>query len=330
MVNLREYVLVLEAREPLSYGEETIGIKMLAKRINLYLPERGTIIAIPAVLGNALRGVLRDVMAEAFIEEVLKHVKKPEWHAGALLTLFSGGMLRGEQRVERVTAAAVAERVAQVVRLLTPLSIMGCALPGIMVPSKVKLATFYPACEETRTLIDDLVERVEDEKLKGALKKSLEQSVENFIIDVQMMRKDDTMKVLQLTRARGIKVTGLEEAVPEGEEAKKAKASEERPPAVQMLFYRQALAPGTLLIGKLTELMPLSQEELGLLFLSLERLSAVGGAIARGFGEVVIRNLPEAPEGTVEAFRNFVGEHAEEISDYLAKSPEKWLVRPKK
>lgn len=326
MSNLREFVLVLEAREPLSYGEESVGIKMLAKRINLYLPEREAIIAIPVVLGNALRGVLRDIMAETFIEEVLSHLgKKPKWHAGALLTLFSGGLLRGEQRAERVTAAIVATRVAQVVKMLTPLSIMGCALPGVMVPSKIKLTTFYPVCEEVKALIYDLIERVEDEELKKKLKRSLEQSVENFIIDVQMMRKDDTIKMMQLAKAKGVEITGLEEAVPEGEEVKKAKTSEERPPAVQMLFYRQALAPGTFLIGKLTELMPLSQEELGLLLISLKKLSAVGGAVARGFGEIVVRNLPEVPDDIIEAFKTFVSEHAEEISSYLSKSPEDWL-----
>ena len=322
MADAREFVLVLEAKEPLSYGEETVGIKMLAKRISLYLPEDGRIIAVPVVLGNAIRGVLRDIMAETFIEEVLAHLEeKPTWHAGALIALFSGGLLRGEERVERVTAANVARRVADVMKKLLPLSIMGCALPGIMVPSKIKITTFFPVCEEAKALVVDLVERVGDEGLKDRLRRALEQSIEDLIVDVQMMRKDDTMKIMQLTEARGIEITHLERAVPEEAEGSRR---QERP-AVQMLFYRQALAPGTFLIGRLVELMPLSEEELGLLFLSLRRLSAVGGAVARGFGEIAIHNLPEPPEEVINAFREYVREHAEDISKHLAESPETWV-----
>ena len=321
MTDLKEFVLVLEAKEPLSYGEESVGIKMLAKRINLYLPESGRVITIPVVLGNAIRGALRDVMAEVFIEEVLSNLKeKPTWHAGALITLFSGGLLKGEAGAERITAAKVAERVTNVMRRLLPLSVMGCALPGIMVPSKIKITTFYPVCEETRTLVSDLVEEVEGD-LKARLKKALDRSVEDLIIDVQMMRKDDTIKVMQLAEARGIEITGLEKAVPE--EAESSRRPERQ--AVQMLFYRQALAPGTFLIGKLTELMPLSQEELGLLFLSLGRLSSIGGAVARGFGEIAIHNLPKLPKEAIDAFRSFVREQADVISKHMAESPEKWV-----
>lgn len=317
MIGFKEMVLVLEAKEPLSYGEETVGIKMLAKRTNLYLPEEGKIIAVPVILGNAIRGVLRDIMAETFIEEVLDHLEeKPEWHAGALITLFSGGLLRGEERAERVTAADIANKVADTMKKLLPLSIMGCALPGVMVPSKIKITVFYPVCKETGALVVDLIEKVENANLKNKLKKALDQSIEDLIIDVQMMRKDDIIKIMQLTKARGIKITGLQEAEGTG--------SQERP-TVQMLFYRQALAPGTLLIGKLTELMPLSQEELGLLFLSLRRLSAVGGAVARGFGEIAIHNLPDPLEEALDAFRTYVKEHAKEISEYLAQSPESWI-----
>ena len=137
------------------------------------------------------------------------------------------------------------------------------------------------------------------------------------------MRKDDTIKMMQLAEARGIEITGLERALPaEGESQRRQERQ-----AVQMLFYRQALAPGTFLIGKLAELMPLSQEEWGLLFLSLKRLSAVGGAVARGFGEIAIHNLPEPPKEIVNAFREYVKEHAREISSYLAESPETWTRR---
>jgi len=321
-MNLREHISVLETREPLSYGEETVGIKMLVKRINIYSPEQEKILAIPVILGNALRGILRDIMAEIFLNEVLKHVseKPPEWHAGALLTLFSGGLLKGEERVERVTAADVAKKVADLLEKLIPLSIMGCALPGVMIPSKVKISIFYPVCNETYPLIEDLIDKIGDETLKLKLNSAKNISIEDLIMDVPMMRKDDTLKIMQLMGTKDVKVTGFEKALPEGAE----KTREPRAP-VQMLFYRQALAPGTLLIGKINELIPLRQEELGLLLLSFERFKAVGGAIARGFGEIIAYNLPEPCRDVKKAFSDFVGEHIAEISQYLSESPDEWL-----
>ena len=55
------YVLVLRSREPISYGEESIGVKTLVKKISILLPEQGEVIQVPVILGNGFRGVLRDV-----------------------------------------------------------------------------------------------------------------------------------------------------------------------------------------------------------------------------------------------------------------------------
>lgn len=320
-MELRSLVLVLEAREPLSYGEESVGIKMLIKRISLYLPEEGRVISVPVVLGNALRGVLRDTMAEVFIEELLKHIRRPRWHAGSLVVLFSGGLLKAVERGERAMSGQIAARIAELLKYLLPLSIMGCALPGRMVPSKIKVSTFYPVCSETRPLVQDLVAQVGSSPLRGRLDKALGCPIDDLILDVQLMRKDDILKILQMARARGLELTHVEEVG--AEEGPRARGK-----AVQMLFYRQALAPGTLLIGKISELMPLRDEELGLLFLALRRLSAVGGAIARGFGEVMLHpayDVPEADEAEA-AFRSFIEESAATISEFLSRSPEEWIA----
>ena len=327
MTELRDYVFVIEAREPLSYGEETVGVKMLIKRINLFLPEKG-LISIPVILGNAIRGVLRDIMAEVFIEETRSNLKgKPTWHAGALITLFSGGLLRGEERMERITAADIAQKISNLLKKLLPLSIMGCALPGIMVPSKIKVSIFYPVCKETEILIRDLVQKITDAELRAKLENAMKYSVEDFIIEVQMMRKDDTIKIVKLIESKDISLKGIEKPLEsKRENSKETSESKERRP-VQMLFYRQALAPGTLLIGKLNELMPLSKEERGLLILSMRKLNAIGGAVARGFGEIMIYNLPEDSDKDVQAFREFIRKNAEQISKYLAMSPDNWVKK---
>jgi len=321
---LRSYVLVFEAKEPISYGEESVGLKTIAKRISLYLPEDEKVVSIPAILGNAVRGVLRDVMSEVFIEEVLKHVEAPEWHAGALVALFSGGLLRTRERAERATSGRIAVRVAELLRYILPFSIMGCALPGLMVPSKVKVSVFYPVCEETKALIEDLMseEQIQgNQEIREKLSKAVDRKVEDLMMEVQLMRKDDTIKIVQISQTRNIRLAGLEEV---GIRPSRVESEEEVREAVQMLFYRQALAPGTLFIGRVCELMPLRGEELGLLSLSLKRLSAVGGAIARGFGHIVVHNLPDL-EDEERMFGEFVEENAETISGLLGRSPDDWV-----
>ena len=46
---MKMYVLVLRSREPISYGEEAVGIKTLIKRISILLPEQGEILQVPVI-----------------------------------------------------------------------------------------------------------------------------------------------------------------------------------------------------------------------------------------------------------------------------------------
>ncbi len=306
--------LKLKAKEPLSIGFESIGTTMLLYKLPV-IKDTGDVLEIPIIPGNSIRGVFRDAMVMQFLQDVKQNQNKNdelEVNAGTLMTLFSGGILAkaGEQELN---ARIVLEKMKSYVKPLLPLSIMGCALAKFMVPSKLKFGIGYPIVEETQNLIDDLIK--DEPKVK----------LEDILISVQMMRKDDKVKMSQLDQL-GIQ-TNLEEldeimglTEEEGDYQKKTKES-----AVQQRFVREAVAPGTTFVTYIEELIPLTEAEWGLVFKTLENLSSVGGSICRGFGkiEVEIKNMKdENVQKYKQAYEKFIGEKLNAIINALKASPE--------
>ncbi len=306
--------LKLKAKEPLSIGFESIGTTMLLYKLPV-IKDTGDVLEIPIIPGNSIRGVFRDAMVMQFLQDVKQNQNKNdelEVNAGTLMTLFSGGILAkaGEQELN---ARIVLEKMKSYVKPLLPLSIMGCALAKFMVPSKLKFGIGYPIVEETQDLIDDLIK--DEPKVK----------LEDILISVQMMRKDDKVKMSQLDQL-GIQ-TNLEEldeimglTEEEGDYQKKTKES-----AVQQRFVREAVAPGTTFVTYIEELIPLTEAEWGLVFKTLENLSSVGGSICRGFGkiEVEIKNMKdEDVQKYKQAYEKFIGEKLNDIINALKASPE--------
>ena len=306
--------LKLKAKEPLSIGFESIGTTMLLYKLPV-IKDTGDVLEIPIIPGNSIRGVFRDAMVMQFLQDVKQNQNKNdelEVNAGTLMTLFSGGILAkaGEQELN---ARIVLEKMKNYVKPLLPLSIMGCALAKFMVPSKLKFGIGYPIVEETQDLIDDLIK--DEPKVK----------LEDILISVQMMRKDDKVKMSQLDQL-GIQ-TNLEEldeimglTEEEGDYQKKTKES-----AVQQRFVREAVAPGTTFVTYIEELIPLTEAEWGLVFKTLENLSSVGGSICRGFGkiEVEIKNMKdEDVQKYKQAYEKFIGEKLSDIINALKASPE--------
>ncbi len=197
------YVLVLRSREPISYGEESIGVKTLIKRISILLPEQGEVIQVPVILGNGFRGVLRDVMTNVFLERVAKIAKENNKNvkvdARVLLLMLSGGVLtrRGD---EQVTAKNI-DNLRQKSGFLLPLNIMGFALSNVMIPSKIKVSVFYPICRETLPLIQDLVDQAKNRDGQSIIdiNKFSSMSVKNLVDEVQMMHKDDIAKLANIS-----------------------------------------------------------------------------------------------------------------------------------
>ncbi|OWJ54733.1 RAMP superfamily CRISPR-associated protein [Pyrodictium delaneyi] len=337
------YVLVLRSREPISYGEESVGIKTLIKRISILLPEQGEVLQVPVILGNGLRGVLRDTMTNVFLEKVAEIAKKNNKNvdvdARVLLLMLTGGVLR-RRGEEQVTAKSI-DNLRQKTGVLLPLNIMGFALSNVMIPSKIKVSVFYPVCSETFALVKDLIDQVKDETDIDFDKLSTV-SIRNLIDEVQMMHKDDVSKLTNISLP-GIKITNIGQAdtirgrqVQEtrGEEESESQQGqqEERVRArLQAIFQREYVVPGTVFIGFISEIVPLSDAERELLALSVRKLKGsggVGGAVARGFGSFSIEynDLDKLiPSGNSSKLDSFIESNLDKILEVLKSNPEEWL-----
>ena len=311
------YILVLRSREPISYGEESVGIKTLIKRVSILLPEQGEVVQVPVILGNGLRGVLRDIMTNVFLEKVAEILnntnnnKEIEIDARVLLLMLTGGVLtrRGE---EQVTAKSI-DKLRQRTEVLLPLNIMGFALTNVMIPSKIKVSVFYPVCSETSALTKDLIDQVKD-KTNIDFDKLSSTSVRHLIDEVQMMHKDDVSKLTNISLPK-VKLTNVDKA----------------DTRLQAIFQREYVVPGVAFIGFISEIVPLSDAERELLALSIKRLkesSGIGGAVARGFGSFSIEyndldNL--ISNSTPSKLDEFIKSNLEGILNALNSNPEEWL-----
>jgi len=344
------YVLVFRNREPLSYGEESIGTKTLVKRVSILLPEEGSEpIQIPMILGNGIRGILRDIITQVFLERVAKvagkgkeEKKEVEVDARLLLLMMSGGTLKereGKQRAvkekegvegeekERAAAGEVAagviKNIREKVNLLPPLSMMGFALANVMIPSKIKVSLFYPVCYETYNLINDLVDMIRGSVSTVDFEKLKQVRIKDLVGEVQMMRKDDKSKLATLS-IEGVNISNISEFKLASEE------EEEKKEAIQMRFQREYVVSGTVFIGYISEIFPLTPPEKELLALGINRMKeiGVGGAIARGFGSFSLEynGLGSVlPSGNKSILEEFIEKNLNNILEILRSNPEEWL-----
>jgi len=337
------YVLVLRSREPISYGEESIGIKTLIKRISILLPDQAEVIQVPVILGNGFRGVLRDTITNVFLEKVAEiaknNNKKVEVDARVLLLMLTGGILR-RRGEEQVTAKSI-DNLRQRIEVLLPLNIMGFALSNVMIPSKIKVSVFYPICKETFALVKDLIDHVK-EKTNIAFDKLSSVSLRKLIDEVQMMHKDDISRLTNIS-LQEVELVNIDQAdTIRGRQVQEARGNEESEPPqglqeegvrarLQALFQREYVVPGTVFIGFISEIVPLSDAERELLKLSIEKLkrsSGVGGAVVRGFGSFSIEyneldNL--IPNSSSSKLDEFINRNLDKILEILKSNPEEWL-----
>ncbi len=293
-------VLKMTALEPISVGFESIGIETLIYKIPI-VKENGEVLDVPIIPGNSLRGILRDEMTMQFIEDVLAQKSDIQFHIGSLISMFSGGVL-GKEKQSEITGTNIKNIMDNYVKYLLPLSIMGVALKKIMIPSKIKVGIAYPLTEETKELIEDLIDRKEDNSELPKLK-----DIESSML---MTRKNDETKIRQLD----IDIVGETEEFT-GEDTK-----------VQQRFFRQVVIPGTIFYSYVEEIIPLTDYEKGLLIKSIERLTKVGGSSVRGLGKVKVEIIGidnNSKEGYIQKYKEFIQDNIDNIAKALQKDPVK-------
>ncbi|WP_448579736.1 RAMP superfamily CRISPR-associated protein [Thermosphaera sp.] len=331
------YVLLIQAHEPISYGEESVGIKTLIKKVSILLPERHEIIEVPVIFGNGVRGVLRDVLAYTFLNKVVEVAKNRnesvEVDARLLLLMLTGGVLR--RREETPITAKEINDLKEKVKLLPPLNIMGFAIANVMVPSKIKVSTFYPICSETYDLVGDLIDKIEND-LKNYIGKFKEIPLKKLVSEIQMMHKDDVSRLVNVL-PQDVKVSNIDKIdtmrgtslrVSEGEGSEKESTREREKSSLQALFQREYVLPGTLYIGYISEIVPLAGHEIELLKLAIENISGLGGAVTRGFGafKMLYSDFEHThnKEGDSE-LKKFIEDNFNKILSNLKTNPEEWL-----
>jgi CRISPR/Cas system CSM-associated protein Csm3 (group 7 of RAMP superfamily) len=292
--------ILLKAKEPLSVGMESMGIRTLLYKLPVIL-KNGEIIEIPIIPGNTFRGMIRDTMSKKFILDICEQSANTgssqiNVDAGTALTMFSGGILKKRGQSSKTT---IQELIGEYARYLLPLSILGFAFSNTIVPGKVKVGCGYPLTRETEEIVKDIY--WEDTNL----------TIEDILTTVLLTRKNDIGKISQIHQ---IKLN--EETIDNylGEDTETG--------ALQQRMEREAVIPGTQFVTFIRDVLPLRPEEKGLLWATLEEIKSIGGGIARGFGEVELSLIDgEGTEETKTAYTKFIKENRDNILVQLNKSP---------
>ena len=289
--------IIMTAKEPLSVGLESIGIKTLLYKIPVVL-KNGKSFEIPIIPGNSFRGILRDTMSLCFIKDISNRVSsKIEIDAGTALTMFSGGLLsrRGESKVDSVIGL-----IEEYTYHLLPLSILGFAVSNTIIPGKIKVGCGYPVIKEIKELIDDLYPQ------------EITLSLENIYTSILLTRKDDTEKISQID-LMNINWDSIGAPSTEGEV---------ETGALQQRMEREAVIPGVEFVTFIRDILPLRPEEQGLIWRTLEEIRSVGGSIARGFGEIEISFLnQETKEESKRKYEEFMENNKDKIITLLNSTP---------
>lgn len=298
--------ILLTAKEPLSVGLESIGIKTLLYKLPVVL-RNGVIMEIPVIPGNSFRGVLRDTMSKRFILDVCRvgSEEKIEVDPGTALSMFSGGILSKPKRSdkkpgEKSKEDSIYTLIEGHAQYLLPLSILGFAVSNTIVPGKIKVGCGYPVVRETKELIEDLY--WEDTGIELA----------NICTTVLLTRKNDLEKISQIHEIEYNK-----------DEAKDyLKREEKEAGALQQRMEREAVIAGTRFVTFIRDILPLKPEEEGLLLKTIGEIKSVGGSTARGLGEVKLSILnKQTREDAEKKYETFIQKNIEKIREQLRKSP---------
>lgn len=261
-------------------GGQSFGIETKLRRERFVQPD-GSVEEVPVLSGNGLRGMLRDrgmwQMCRALgygVDE--ENGKVRGLSLSAFYLLFSGGAL-GEG-----TTAGIDVDYARKLRHLIPLiSIFGGAVGNQILPGKLKVGKAIPICAETLHL---LPKSYREQFAQPA-------SIWDFLQAEMYTRKDDERNEKLRTVIEGKARLQLEGARQESSLPVASRATEEKRPPQQMMYYVETFAAGTPFHWKLT-LEDVSEVEYDAFMTCLaefSKLPYVGGKSAVGLGEVAIR-----------------------------------------
>lgn len=138
--------MVLEAREPISHSESTIGNTQVVARRKVVMPN-GRMARVPIVSGDTIRHGLREAASYALLEAAGMLDARCLSEA-ALRFLFNGGMVGG---APKDTVRMEEERRMR--ELLPHLPLLGGCVGNRIVPGKVECGEALLVCDETMAMM---------------------------------------------------------------------------------------------------------------------------------------------------------------------------------
>lgn len=127
-----------------AFGDVDTGNIVAARRIPVAMPD-GRIVQVPAVSGNALRGVMRRVVMRNLFDRLglTPEALGARPYQRLYAALANGGHLEGSE-------AAVNPAQREALRTaLPPLSLFGAALYTYLLPGRMEVGIAWPVCRET-------------------------------------------------------------------------------------------------------------------------------------------------------------------------------------
>lgn len=139
-----------EAQTPISHGsDEDFGMEQRLRTIEMTVRENGNLYHedIPVISGNSLRGQLRDLLAEDFLDRISGDDEPVEVGDTLSNALWAGGSLErtaGPGKLNRRMLNGIREHIP-------PLSLLGTAISDQMVEGRLNMGMLTPIATETES-----------------------------------------------------------------------------------------------------------------------------------------------------------------------------------
>jgi hypothetical protein len=152
-----EIKIKLTTLSPLSHGADTkAGNATLFRRMNV-LSDKGSTLNLPFYSGNAIRGEIRDLLADYFLTSIgiIPSRNKMNIALWFFHALYAGGALEEDSKAAKALGTALgangaikAEGIYTFRDTLPALSVLGCALGNRILSGRVQVSDFRPECFE--------------------------------------------------------------------------------------------------------------------------------------------------------------------------------------
>ena len=149
--------IIFTTLSPLSHGsDQKVGNATLFRRMQV-MSNQGSILELPFYAGNAIRGEIRDLLADHFLKEIGIEINKsnPKIALWFFHALYAGGALQEDSKAIKAISelmgkngALRAEGIHQFRDTLPALSLLGCALGNRILSGRLNISDLRPECFE--------------------------------------------------------------------------------------------------------------------------------------------------------------------------------------